>query len=124
MKLDPIRGMKISEQWLDYPFFDDIYKKVSFFWNNIKNFDKKKYRNKKILKYEHILEKIILDKDKKNIFQKELELLCYEEIIGEKEQIIPLIKLIPIGLMCIIHSCETEEDFLYCFFKFNKNKST
>ena len=113
MKLDPIRGMKISEQWLDYPFFDDIYKKVSFFWNNIKNFDKKKYKNKKILKYEHILEKIILDKDKKNIFQKELELLCYEEIIGEKEQIIPLIKLIPIGLMCIIHSCETEEDFLY-----------
>ena len=112
MKMDPLKGMKISEKWLDYPFFDDIYKRVSLFWNNIKNLDKKKYKHK-TLKYENLLEKIILNKDKKNVYQKELEILCYEEIIGEKEQIIPLIKIIPIGLMCIIHSCETESDFLY-----------
>ena len=112
MKMDPSKGMKIAEKWLDYPFFDDIYKRVSLFWNNIKNIDKKKYKNKN-LKYENILEKIILNKDKKNVYQKELEILCYDEIIGEKEQIIPLIKIIPIGLMCIIQSCEVEADCLY-----------
>ena len=114
MKMDPLKGEKIAEQWLDFPFFDEIYKKVSVFWNKIKEFkiDQKKSKNK-LFKYESILEKVILNKDKKNLYQKELELLCYEEIIGEKEQIIPLIKIIPIGLMCLIQSSEIESEFLY-----------
>ena len=114
MKINPLKGKKISEQWLDYPFFDEIYKKVSVFWNKIKDFkiDEKKSKNK-TLKYELILEKVILNKDKKNLFQKELELLCFEEIVGEREQIIPLIKIIPIGLMCLIHSSEIDNEYLY-----------
>ena len=112
MTIDPIKGNRISEQWSDYPFFDDIYKRIGLLWNKIKNYNNKKKKNKYV-KYEEILEKVILNKDNKNLYQKELELLCYQEVLGEKEQIIPLIKIIPIGLMCITHSCEKEPDFLY-----------
>ena len=113
MKMDPLKGVKIAEQWTDYPFFDEIYKKIGVVWTKIRNFkmDKKKSKNKD-LKYQQILEKVILDKDHKNIYQKELELLCFEEIIGEREQIMPLIKIIPIEMMCIIHYIETEAEFL------------
>ena len=117
MRLNPLKGDKMIEQWNDYPFFDDIYRKVSFIWNKIKNLNDKKKEEKmkqnKTIKYEKILNKIILDKDKKNIYQKELELLCYEGIVGEKELVIPLIKTIPIQLMCVIRSSETEANFLY-----------
>ena len=112
MKIDPMKGNKISEQWSDYPFFDDIYKRIGILWNKIKNYNNKKKKNKYV-KYEDILEKVILNKNDKNLYQKELELLCYQEVLGEKEQIIPLIKTIPIGLMCIIHSSEQESDFLH-----------
>jgi len=121
MKMDPTKGQKIGEMWLDFPFFDDIYRRLSIFWLKNKNLkvDKKKYKNK-IMKYENILNVIILDKDNKNIFQKELELLCYEEILVEKELVIPLIKIIPIGLMCIINSCEIESEFLHWLKEFKK----
>ena len=121
MKMDPLKGEKISQQWLDFPFFDEIYKRICVFWNKIKNIkiDKKKSKNK-VLKYELILEKVILDKDHKNLYQKELELLCFEEILGEREQIMPLIRIVPIGLMCIIHSSETEADFHYWLKEFKR----
>ena len=121
MKMDPLKGEKIAQQWLDFPFFDEIYKRISVFWNKIKNIkiDKKKSKNK-TFKYESILEKVILDKDHKNLYQKELELLCFEEILGEREQIMPLIRIIPIGLMCIIHSSETEADFRYWLKEFKR----
>ena len=114
MKMDPLKGMKINEQWVDYPFFNDLYQRVNGFWQKIKNFNSEKMKGKsKVVKYEQILDKIILDKHNKNLYQKEIEVLCYEELIGEKEQIIPSIKIIPIGLMCLIHSSETESDYLY-----------
>ena len=122
MKMDPNKGQKIDEMWLDFPFFDDIYRRLSVFWlkNKNLNVDNKKNKNKnKIMKYEKILNVIILDKDHKNIFQKELELLCYEEMFG-KEQVIPLIKIVPIGLMCIINSCEIESEFLHWLKEFKK----
>ena len=112
MKLDPTKGKNIASQWLDFPIFDDIYKRLSIIWNKIKNYDDKKNKkdkNKvknKYSKYEDILKKAILDKDKKNLYQKELEVLCYEESDNRKDLIIPLIRIIPIGLMCIIQSSE------------------
>ena len=116
MRLNPLKGEKMIEQWIDYPFFDDLYRRFSFIWNKIKNFDDKKkdkQKQNKILKYEKILNKIILDKDKKNIYQKELEFLCFVENAGDKEYIIPLIRIIPIQLMCVINSSETETNFRY-----------
>ena len=121
MKMDPTKGQKMDQMWLDFPFFDDIYRRINVIWykNKKLDFGNKKEKNK-IKKYQHILEKIILDKNNKNIFQKELELLCYEEVHGEKEQVIPLIKVIPIGLMCIIHSSEIESEFLHWLKEFRK----
>ena len=117
MRLNPLKGEKMIEQWIDYPFFDDLYRRFSFIWNKLKNYDYKKKNDKqkqnKILKYEKMLNKIILDKDKKNVYQKELEFLCFVENVGDKEHIIPLIRIIPIQLMCVINSSETETNFLY-----------
>ena len=42
MKIDPMKGNKISEQWSDYPFFDNIYKRIGILWNKIKNYNNKK----------------------------------------------------------------------------------
>ena len=118
MRLNPLKGESMIEQWIDYPFFDDIYRRLSLIWNKIKNYndkkkDAKKKKQNKTIKYEKILNKVILDKDKKNIYQRELELLCYEGIVGEKELVIPLIKIIPLQLMCVIRTSETEANFLY-----------
>ena len=117
MRLNPLKGEKMIEQWIDYPFFDDLYRRFSFIWNKLKNYDYKKKNDKqkqnKILKYEKMMNKIILDKDKKNVYQKELEFLCFVENVGDKEHIIPLIRIIPIQLMCVINSSETETNFLY-----------
>ena len=57
--MDPTKGQKIGEMWLDFPFFDDIYRRLSIFWLKNKNLkvDKKKYKNK-IMKYENILNQI------------------------------------------------------------------
>ena len=126
MRLNPLKGEQMIEQWFDYPFFDDLYRRFSFMWNKIKNYNDKKKEEKnkkkqnKMIKYEKILNKVILDKDKKNIYQKELELLCYEGNVGDKELVIPLIKIIPIQLMCIIQSSETETNFLYWLKEFKK----
>ena len=116
MRLNPLKGEKMIEQWIDYPFFDDLYRKISLIWSKIKNYTEKKKgsgKQNKTIKYEKILNKVILNKDQKNIYQKELELLCFEEIVGEKELVMSLIKIIPIQLMCVIKSSETEANFLY-----------
>jgi hypothetical protein len=45
-------------------------------------------------KYEYILKNIILVKEKKNIYQNELEFLCQEEVNNENEIIICPLKII------------------------------
>ena len=95
----------INEMWFNYPFFDDIYKRINFLWDKDNIFRKSKLsKSNKVLKYEDILNKVILDKNNKNIHQNELNLLTYEEINNESkiEYILPLIRTIPITLMCII----------------------
>ena len=116
MRLNPLKGEQMIEQWIDYPFFDDLYRKMSLIWSKIKNYNEKKKgqgKQNKILKYEKILNKVILNKDQKNIYQKELELLCFEQTDGKGELVISLIKIIPIQLMCVIKSSETEANFLH-----------
>ena len=51
MRLNPLKGDKMIEQWIDYPFFDDLYKRFSFIWNKIKNFDDKKKINRNRIKF-------------------------------------------------------------------------
>ena len=60
------------------------------------------YKKNKIKKCDFIIENIIIDKDKKNIYQKELEFLCLEEKNEQIELIIPFIKIITFGLIGIL----------------------
>ena len=105
MHLD-LKKDKINEMWMNFSFFDDIYKRISNIWDkaNIYKKDKiEKTKGNKLNKYENILKNIILDKSKKNLYQNELYFLTYEEKFKDKKEIIiPLIRIIPITLMSII----------------------
>ena len=104
MRLDNTKGEQINQRWVDYSLFDEIYKRVKYMWEKNNTFKGKvKENNNKLLKYEEILKKIILDKSEKNVHLKELIILCYEEKNNEQRQLIlPLIRIIPISIMSII----------------------
>ena len=106
MRLNYLK-IKIEEMWINYPIFEEIFNRINFIWgkkNTYKKYSFPKTKVNKVLKYEDILKKIILDKNEKNIYQKEITFLCYEEIDNETniETIISLIRIVPICLMGII----------------------
>ena len=110
------------EVWSDFPLIYDIFHRYKYIWvkNNIyKNINIDKYNKNKATKYKYILEKIIFNKEIKNLFQTELVLLCYEEHkLMDFDYIIPLIKIIPFTIMSILEKLkfsESEEDFLIWF---------
>ena len=120
---------RIDEIWINYPFFDDIYKRINFFWskeNIFKKYKLSKSKSNKLMKYEDILQKVILDKNFKNTHQNELTILTYEEINKESniETIIPLMRTIPITLMSIISILvkkrNNEKELLYWLKEFKK----
>ena len=80
MRIDDKKAKSITLYWKDYQFFEEIYSKVSYIWkkeNLYKNLKKEKYKNpNKLKKYEDILEDLILNKDRRNTFIKELKFLC------------------------------------------------
>ena len=112
-------GKKIKEYWLDYRYFDEIYKRVRPLWKMEKLFkghDIKKI--KKENKYEYILKNVILIKEKKNIYQSELQFLFFDEAKGEFDNDIITCPayLIIINLMTIlsiINNYKDEADMLY-----------
>ncbi len=118
MKNDKNNINEISQEWLDFPLIYDIFNRYKFIWvkNNVyKNLDVDKYKTEKASKYNLIIEKLIFNKEKKNSFQSELLLLCYEDKTADFENVIPLIKIIPYTIMCIlekIKSSKNERDFL------------
>ena len=121
---------RINEMWVNFPFFDDIYKRINNLWDKDNIYKKLKLSNpkkNKLIKYEeNILQKVILDKNYKNVHQNELILLTYEEINKESniESIIPLIRTIPITLMCIISvlskKTNKEKELLYWLKEYKK----
>ena len=121
---------RINEMWVNFPFFDDIYKRINNLWDKDNIYKKLKLGNtkkNKVIKYEdNILQKVILDKNYKNVHQNELILLTYEEINKESniESIIPLIRTIPITLMCIISVLSKknngEKELLYWLKEYKK----
>ena len=113
MRLKNNKGETINQQWAEYPFFDDLYKRLNPIWSKINTFKDIITENKpnKLLKYEEILQKMILDKNYKNLFQKELNILTYEEKNDNKEYIIPLIKIVSISLMCVLSASINNKDF-------------
>ena len=114
----------ISEKWLEYKLFAEIYKKISVIFDVKKIYKKYKIMqnkggNKILEKYTEILNKVILDKNLKNVYANELKLLCFEEIINGVEKITSLIREIPLFIMNILSLSKTfndsnnEKEFLY-----------
>ena len=119
---------KIGQKWVDLPLMVDIYQKFNYFWGVTSSLQKKfksQEKGDKVSKYEAIIENTILDINTKNLFLKELELLCFEENIEEiqkkeKEKkegqfniIIAPINIITISFMCILSEIENEKDLNY-----------
>ena len=116
MRIGYNRGSKLKEYWMDYRFFDEIYKRVRYLWKMEKLFkghDIKKI--KKNEKYDYILNNIILVKEKKNIYQTELEFLCFE-LKEDNEIISSPFNIIMITLMSIVsiaNNSKDENDMIY-----------
>ena len=116
---------EINKKWIDFPIFDDIYKRFNNFWGPtsfLQKIFKSQTKGNKVLRYEEILNQSILDKDNKNIFLKELELLCFEENLNENKKttkdkksdvILSPIDLITISIMCILTATDNEKDLKY-----------
>ena len=104
MQLDYSKN-RIQEIWQNFSLFNDLYKKLNYIWQKENIFKKFKLTNQKgnkLLKYENILEKLILDKNNKNVYFNELLFLTFEENTIKEYEIIPLIRIITISLICII----------------------
>ena len=79
-----------------------------------KGHDLKKIKKEK--KYDFILKDIILVKEKKNVYQNELEFLFFQELKDEEENIISPMKILIINLMSVLsiaNNSKDSEDFLY-----------
>ena len=104
MQLDLTKN-RISDIWPIYHFFNQLYKRYNYIWKKENIFKKVKSsikKGNKIIKYETILQKLILDKSNKNIYMQELIFLTYEYKVKQNYLAISLIKLITLSLMCII----------------------
>ena len=138
MRIDETKEKSISIYWKDYKFFEEIYSRINYIWKKeylYKDFNLVKIKNSnKLEKYENILETIILNKNKRNLFIKELLLLTtfyskeneydiygeskdddFVEIINNNNVInMSLLKHIQIVLMSmltVIVSKENKEEF-------------
>ena len=120
----PVKN-KIEESWKDFSLVNNILYRLKSIWskrNVLKNYDNDKYKklnNNKPQKYQYIIDNIIINKEKKNLYQKELTLLCYEDKKGNYEYLIPLINLVPLTYMCIILKLKNvdEEKFFKYYLK-------
>ena len=117
MRLDFDKGKNIEEYWLDFKFFNEFYSRIKYIWKMEKLF--KDHNIKEIIKenkYDYILNNVILVKEKKNIYQKELEFLFFQELKEDEENVISPMKIIILNLMSILfmaNNSKNEEDMLY-----------
>ena len=105
--------------WKDFDLFINHYNKIKYFWSNKNIYKTHIPKGKKLEKYNEILNEIILVKEKKNVFIKELNLLCFEGRFGEKvDAFLGLWKIIPLSLSSILfylvnNSSKFEAEFLF-----------
>ena len=119
MRMNEINSCKIGELWKDFPLINDIITKAKTIWskkNCLKGNNLDSYKKNKPKKYDYIIENILINKEKKNLYQKELEFICFEKKIDQLERIIPLIKVIPLTLISILSKLKdltNDKDFKY-----------
>ena len=111
MRIGCITGKKIEDYWIDFKFFNEFYMRIKHLWKMEKLFKGHNLKKlKKENKYEYILKNIILVKEKKNVYQNELEFLFFQELDEGEENIISPIKILLINLMCIISITNNSKD--------------
>ena len=112
---------KIAMSWIDFPLLSDVLNRIKPIWAK-KNVYKNKIgaiesnKKNKSDKYQYIIDNIIINKEIKNYYQKELVFLCFEDKKGGYEYICPLIRIVPLTLMCIISklkNIDEDKDFKY-----------
>ena len=119
MRMIQINSFKIGELWKDFPLINEIISKAKNIWskkNCYKGLKMDNFKNSKYKKYDYIIDNIITNKEKKNMYQKELEFLCFEEKDEKFERLIPLIKMIPLTLISILSKLKNfddDKDFKY-----------
>ena len=119
MRINNTQSSKIGEIWIDFPLINDLMTKTKNIWskkNLFKDIKLDKFAKNKPKKYEYIIENIITNKEKKNLYQRELEFLCYEDKSDKYKPLIPLIKLVPLTLISILSKlkdCYDDKDFKY-----------
>ena len=110
---------KIAQSWLDFPLLYDILYRIKHIWakkNVYKNIDTSKFKKNKEQKYQSVIDNIIINKEKKNLYQKELVFLCFEDKKGGYEYLNPLINIVPLTLISIISklkNVDEDKDFKY-----------
>ena len=107
MRITPNIIKKINEAWIDFKYIYEIYHRIKYIWqkNNLyKKYEKgKKKTNNKFKKYEQLVQNLIINKNVKNLYKKELEFLFYKFNYEKNiDFIVPVIKIIHIFMMCII----------------------
>ena len=119
MRISNVPVNDISKDWLDFTLIYDVFYRYKYMWtkNNVyQKLDVDKYKKDKVGKYDYIIENLILEKDNRNLFQRELTILCFEDKKGDFECIIPLVSIIPQTIMYVLEklkSTKNEKDFLY-----------
>ena len=139
MRINTSREKNLELYWDDYPFFKEIFSNISYMWN--KNYIYKDFdidtlnKMNKVKKYKIILEKYILNKDKRNIFLNDIKFLCsyfikennynnYFESSNKDEfleisnfdnvlniSFLKMIQLMLISILTIINSKQNVEEF-------------
>ena len=137
MRLDETKGNNIKEYWKDYSLIELILNDIDYIFqyhyvkNKIyknKSSPKENNNDKKVVeeeikydKYNKILNELIFNKEKRNLFSKELYLLCYFNSEGNYS--IPLIKIISITYLCILSKTKNIDDKAQFLFWLNKFKN-
>ena len=135
IKVNNIKNIK--EYWKDFSLIELILNDIDYIFeyryvkNQIyknKSSIKEKAKEKKVIekeikydKYNKILNDLIFNKEKRNLFSKELYILCYYN--SEESNSIPLIKIISITYICIISVLKNIDDKKLFIFWLNKYKN-
>ena len=135
MRFDKSKGNNINEYWKDFHLIENVLNEIEYIFEyyNIKKkaFDLKsptkqkdkekvKDANIKYDKYIKILNKLIFDTNKRNLFYKELYIICFFEN-NDKNMFFPLIKIISmvyINILSEIKNINKKNQFIFWLNKY------
>ena len=134
LRTNPSKAKNLNEYWKDFCLIENFLNDIDyiFMYGYLKNkifkpkflVKKKEEKTKEINydKYKNIINEMLFNKSKRNLFYNELYFLCFTESKDKnKPLIIPLVKIISISYMCILSSIkniENKTQFIYWLDKY------